>query len=155
MVTVPSGTAVKSCSGTAVQSLYVCYLSQIYVGWVLGYEKAFTEFYMCYTDITPVSYKGLYIYRYRYQPVPVPLILPVLQVLITPRPRSFAVNVWSTSASLTCTQNLLNFLIRLVASLKAIHLHHHVSELIKLPGYEICPPSTTLFKTSIKSYYKY
>ena len=31
----------------------------------------------------------------------------------------------------------MNFLIRLVASLKAIHLHHHVSELIKLPGYEI------------------
>ena len=40
----------------------VCYLSQIYVGWVLGYEKAFSEFYMCYTDITPVSYKGLHVY---------------------------------------------------------------------------------------------
>ena len=49
----------------------------------------------------------------------------------------------------------MNFLIRLVASLKAIHLHHHVSQLIKLPRYEICPPTTTLFKTSIKSYYKY
>ena len=33
----------------------------------MGYEKAFTEFYMCYTDITPVSYKGLYIFRYRYR----------------------------------------------------------------------------------------
>ena len=42
----------------------------------------------------------------------------------------------------------------IVAPLKAIHLHHHVSELIKLPRYEICPPTTTLFKTSIKSYYK-
>ena len=47
------------------------------------------------------------------------------------------------------------FSIRLVASLRVLHLYHHVSELIKLPRYEICPPTTTLFKTSIKSYYKY
>ena len=53
-------------------------------------KKAFSEFYMCYTYITPVPSIGSYI------PVPVPLILPVLHVSITPRPRSFAVNDWST-----------------------------------------------------------
>ena len=31
------------------------------------------------------------------------------------------------------------FLIRVAASFKAIHLHHHISELIKLPGYKIWP----------------
>ena len=29
------------------------------------------------------------------------------------------------------------FLIRVAASFKAIHLHHHISELIKLPGSKI------------------
>ena len=78
-----------------------------------------------------------------------------IQMSITSRPRSFAVNDWSTFCKFDKYAEFADFPNRLGSSLKVIHLYHHGSELIKLPWYEICPPSTTLFKTSIKSYYKY
>ena len=79
---------------------------------MLGYEKSILW-------ILPVLYRynSGRLYRSLYIPVPVPvpvlvlvlLILPVLQVSITPRPRSFAVNVWSAVASLTCVAEFSEF----------------------------------------------